>query len=84
MLVLEESSGRHDLVRALGPHTSISYCGGCDLIRCSEGEHAFKVKVGEFHGNIRVGESAKIPSTPGELVSRQVEPALQTQLADSA
>lgn len=77
MLVLKEASSHHVLVRdsggpvALGLHTSISDCGGCELVRYPEGEHTFKVKVGVFYRNIRFGESAGLPFIPGGLMSIQ-------------
>lgn len=56
---------------ALGLHTSITDCGGCELIKCPEGKHTFKVKVGVFYRNIRFGESAGLPFIPGHWDGHQ-------------
>lgn len=70
---------------ALGLHTSITDCGGCELIKCPEGEHTFKVKVGVFYRNIRFGESAGLPFIPGRWDGHQkCGLAISFQLADSA
>lgn len=63
-MLVEEPSSHHVLVRDSGvlllwghilPFPIVEVV--IDLVRCPEGEHAFKVKVGVYHGYIKVGES---------------------------